>query len=324
MPKPTETPTKINDYLVLPIRLPGSNAAPATHYVYLRRHEPKIPTAIDSNSLFAVNVPVDTTEAHLRGLFSKIGGGRVERVIFGGEESKEDVSDATTDSRKRKRGSDATENAAVKTWDRDMRRSGATAVVVFVDKASCEMSFKAVTKATKSGKKSGNGEGVVAWGDGLPKENKIPNLGISRMAFNFVYIRSVERVLTSFFLTFLGYLTHHNLRFPDKALLQKSVDAYMEVFAEKEAEGQRALARRRLEPDEDGFVTVVRGGRKAPARQEEAAAVAEQKKGKSELKDFYRFQVREVRKERHQQLLAKFEQDKRKVAERKNQRKFKV
>lgn len=97
----------------------------------------------------------------------------------------------------------------------------------------------------------------------------------------------------------------------------------MSAFAEKEAENMRTRARLRL-PDEDGFITVVRGGRVAPARQEEAAAIAEKKKGKAEHQDFYRFQVREVRKERHLQLLAKFQQDKRKVAARKELRKFRV
>jgi ribosomal RNA-processing protein 7 len=98
----------------------------------------------------------------------------------------------------------------------------------------------------------------------------------------------------------------------------------MTVFNEQEAENARALARRRQEPDEDGFITVVRGGRVAPARQEEAAALAKKKEEKETPKNFYRFQTREVRKEKHQQLLAKFEMDKKKVAERKNMRKFKV
>lgn len=121
----------------------------------------------------------------------------------------------------------------------------------------------------------------------------------------------------------LGYLAHHNLRFPSKALLQQSVDAFMSAFTDQEAENLREKARRGL-PDEDGFITVVRGRRMAPARQEEAAGVAEKKQGKAEYKDFYRFQMREVKKERHHQLLAKFEQDKRKVAERKGMRKFRV
>jgi hypothetical protein len=84
------------------------------------------------------------------------------------------------------------------------------------------------------------------------------------------------------------------------------------------------MAKRRQEPDEDGFITVVRGGRVAPARQEEARAVLEKKKEKGTHEGFYRFQAREDRKKRQLQLLAKFEEDKKKVAARKGQRKFKV
>lgn len=122
----------------------------------------------------------------------------------------------------------------------------------------------------------------------------------------------------------IGYLTHHNLRYPAKALLQASVDTYMKTFAEEETARLRAMAKRRQEPDEDGFITVVRGGRVAPARQEEAKATLEKKKEKGSHEGFYRFQAREDRKKRQLQLLAKFEEDKKRVAARKSQRKFKV
>jgi ribosomal RNA-processing protein 7 len=49
----------------------------------------------------------------------------------------------------------------------------------------------------------------------------------------------------------------------------------MTAFADQEASRARALARQRAEPDEDGFVTVTRGGRMGPARQEEAQEKAE-------------------------------------------------
>ncbi|KAH8150049.1 uncharacterized protein LAJ45_05735 [Morchella importuna] len=294
----SKTPTKINEYLVLPIKLPDRIVESTLHYLYLRRHAPKVATPSDSRSLFAVNVPIDSTEAHLRGLFLRIGGGMVDSVVFDGEDkNKRREEAAPAESKKRKRVDDADVEAAatVMTWDRKLRRSGSTAVVVFVDKASVEITLKAISKATK-GKKQGE---VPVWGEGISDANKIPALGISR------------------------YLTHHNLRFPSKIELQSSIDAFMTIFNEQEAENARALARRRQEPDEDGFITVVRGGRVAPARQEEAAALAKKKGEKEAPKNFYRFQTREVRKERHQQLLAKFEMDKKKVAERKNMRKFK-
>lgn len=122
-----------------------------------------------------------------------------------------------------------------------------------------------------------------------------------------------------------GYLTHHKLRYPAAAVLQANVDAYMVHFADQEAARAKLLARQRAVPDEDGFVTVVRGGRAGPARQEEAQEKAEKQKEKSVGKeDFYRFQMREKRKERAGELLKGFEEDRRKVDEmRKRRNKFK-
>lgn len=112
----------------------------------------------------------------------------------------------------------------------------------------------------------------------------------------------------------LGYLSHHALRFPSTAALQASVDAYMTAFAEQEATRARLLARQRAEPDEDGFITVTRGGRMGPARQEEAQEKAEKQKEKQKGKeDFYRFQMREKRKEKANELLKGFEEDRKKV-----------
>ncbi len=83
----------------------------------------------------------------------------------------------------------------------------------------------------------------------------------------------------------------------------------------------------RQEPDEDGFITVTRGGRAGPARQDEAQAMAERQKQKNStgLKNFYRFQLREERKKAQGELLRKFEEDRRKEQEMKRRRaKFKV
>lgn len=183
MPALPEPPSKINDYLVFPIQIPSGNVAlPATHYLYLRRHQPKLPTADDARSLFAVNVPIDTTEWHLRNLFSNIGGGRLERVIFEGEGGKQLAPAAGLDSRKRKRSDKndaAMEAAEVKTWDRDLRRSGTTAVLVFVDKISSDMSLKAAANVCKSGIKT-----TIPWGEDLSEEHKVPALGISRVTSN--------------------------------------------------------------------------------------------------------------------------------------------
>lgn len=92
-------------------------------------------------------------------------------------------------------------------------------------------------------------------------------------------------------------------------------------FASQEATRARLLTRQRAEPDEDGFITVTRGGRVGPSRQEEAQEKAEKQKQKSAGKeDFYRFQIREQRKERAGTLLRGFEEDRRKVEEMKKRR----
>lgn len=116
----------------------------------------------------------------------------MERVVFEGESEKQVVPTVGLDSRKRKRGdeSDTTKEAAeVKTWDRDLKRSGATAVLVFVDKNSSEVTLKAVANLTKSKKKT-----AVFWGEGLSEEHKVPALGISRMVLNSFY--QIALVLT--------------------------------------------------------------------------------------------------------------------------------
>lgn len=96
----------------------------------------------------------------------------------------------------------------------------------------------------------------------------------------------------------------------------------MTQFNAMEAQRARQNKRLRQEPDEDGFITVTRGGRTGPARHEEANAAAERQKQKAStgLKDFYRFQVREERKKAQGELLKKFEEDRRKVEEMKKKR----
>ncbi len=121
--------------------------------------------------------------------------------------------------------------------------------------------------------------------------------------------------------TIIGYLNHHKLTYPDKAQLLESVNNYMTAFANKEASEARSLARQRQVADADGFITVTRGGRTNPARQEVAQEQAEKQKEKQRgLEDFYRFQSREKRKQRAAELVRKFEEDKEKVRKMKERR----
>lgn len=88
--------------------------------------------------------------------------------------------------------------------------------------------------------------------------------------------------------------------------LQASVDAYMTYFDERTEAEKRA--RRDRVVDEDGFELVTY------KRKSHAPDITEQpKKKKKELVDFYRFQIREKKREELAALRNKFEADKRRV-----------
>ena len=100
----------------------------------------------------------------------------------------------------------------------------------------------------------------------------------------------------------------------------------MTAFAATEVSQARLLARQRQEADADGFITVTRGGRTYPARQEAAQEqAAKQNEKQSGLEDFYRFQSREKRKKRAGELARKFAKDKERLRKmRDNRGRFKV
>lgn len=287
----------VNEFVALPLRLPSVPSFPkeTIHYLYLRANAPKVPTEDTPREVFLVNVPSDATEAHLRAVFvDHLGGARVESIAFEGARVGKGITAPVAPARKkRKRGQDENEAATApaevgklpEVWEREVHRSGGTAVVTLVDKASADLALKEARRAVKQGKE-------VAWGAGV--EDKVPSLGSAR------------------------YLSHHKLRYPPHSTLQASVDAYMTAFAAQEAARARALARQRAEPDEDGFVTVTRGGRHDPAREDAVRAKEEELKKREEKrigKDFYRFQTRERRKEEARDLVKAFEEDRKKVEE---------
>ncbi|KZF24260.1 hypothetical protein L228DRAFT_266609 [Xylona heveae TC161] len=313
-------PLQISDYLILPVSLPPLScmtkvAGPDAvyHFLYVRPHEPKVPTPTAERSLFVVNVPIDATEAHFRALFADhLGGGRVESVEFEGRrsESKGNVAPMVAEGglsvsgKKRKRGGQEDDAALMAmmrdpaaavdlpdTWDRQLHRSGSSAVVTFVDRASMDLALKAIKKSRKSG------QAKIVWGEGVEGTGKVPELGIHR------------------------YMAHQMLRYPDPDDIKASVNTFMERFSNMEAARDRMRARLRNQADEDGFVTVTRGGRAGPARQEEALEKLEKQKEKSKGKeDFYRFQLREKRKEKAAEMLRKFDEDKKKIEEMRRKR----
>lgn len=320
-------PTTIAGYQVLSLSLPPLPALPqpATHYLYVASHVPKVPTASAVRSLFVINVPFDAAIAHIKHLFSTqlgLSHGRIEDVRFASEKKQvlgheELASQTSTEKRgkKRKRLShmgpiEELEGAALPhCWDRDLQLNGGTAVIIFVDRASMDAALKAVKKAQKNSIR-------IIWGDGLG--DAVPELG-SASWHPFALDAATP-------LIYVGYFHHHRLRYPNKAQLLESVNSYMTAFTERETLQAKMQAKRRQIPDDEGFITVTRGARNGPAKQEavqeQASKLKERQKG---LDDFYRFQMRERRKAKAGELARKFEEDTDKVKRMREQRgKFKV
>lgn len=291
-----------DNFAILSVKLPPvpSFPVPATHEIRIRRNAPKIPTENDTRSVFLKNIPVDSTEPHFRALFADlVGAGRFESITFEDESrevqaiepgraikingfaKKRKREDIEEEERKRE------EEAArlPETWTRRLQRSGSTAVALLADEKSVQLVLKAVSKLHKTKK-------YPVWGHSVADD---------------------ALSLGPFWVS-----AHLQMSRVDKAETKQAVHAFFTNFNTKEKEAVELAKRLRNEPDDDGFVTVTRGGRAAPASRslaEEAKArmVDKATKKKSEMTDFYRFQLRERRKDQQAALLRRFDEDRRKV-----------
>eukprot|EP00039_Didymoeca_costata_P004896 m.76929 g.76929 ORF g.76929 m.76929 type:complete len:241 (-) comp12591_c0_seq1:1825-2547(-) len=108
---------------------------------------------------------------------------------------------------------------------------------------------------------------------------------------------------------------------PDPEELQKTIDADLNQFDnEKEKEKALRLAKHGQE-DEEGWTMVTRGGKHELETGGTSVAKKRPKKER-ELQNFYRFQMKEARKEQIAVLRRKFDLDKQRVAQMKGERKF--
>lgn len=297
-------PKTIGEFNILPLSIPPLPAFPrtVTHHLYVRRHEPKNATPDDDRSLFVANVPVDSTEPHFRAIItSLVGTGKFESIRFETDKKTSPVSFepmqaarlSAIASKKRKRDDSDSESEDEEeeiarlptTWTRPLQRSGSAAVLILADEKSVELVLKAIGKVHKSKK-------YPVWGEGV--EEKVPALGSQWL------------------------IAHDKLTYPPRELLQESIDAFFNVYNRKEKDAAELAKRLRNEPDEDGFVTVTRGGRAAPAKKDEAEEarkrmLEKEQRKKDEMGNFYRFQLREKKKAEQAELVRKFDEDRKRV-----------
>jgi ribosomal RNA-processing protein 7 len=121
----------------------------------------------------------------------------------------------------------------------------------------------------------------------------------------------------------------NDARFPAHSDLQQQVDEYMEAFAEAEEDKLREVHDAQTQVDDDGFTLVVGSKRKSlggmaalRTSQDPIAEQSAKKKRKKEKSDFYRFQIREQKKQEMNSLLKRFQDDKKKVDELRQKRRF--
>ncbi|KAJ1558537.1 Ribosomal RNA-processing protein 7 A, partial [Cladochytrium tenue] len=109
---------------------------------------------------------------------------------------------------------------------------------------------------------------------------------------------------------------------PSLTALRKEADDAIHTYAQMEEAHEAARAARHTEPDADGFVVVARkhagsGLPRAPGSgpgKGQSASARRRTKKAHELVDFYRFQMRENKRNDLAILRARFEEDKKKIA----------
>ncbi|KAK9768151.1 hypothetical protein K7432_001445 [Basidiobolus ranarum] len=291
---------EISGFKILPVEMPASSVSPSvTHYFYFKKHNVRQdnPLTPEDRTLFLLNLPTDTTESHIKHLFRHIG--KVERVSFNMTERQmeeklmELQQNESTEPVSKKKGKKNSKEAPSKEVEPicTLLPLGSFAHVVFLEELG-------VTKAMNMSKKK------RVWD--LPETPK-EKLLVGLEKYEYMYQRTRM----------------------DPEALQAQIDDFMKKFSEAQHEAAQAEAALYNVPDEDGFITVTRKGRRnnntdgkisvTAIKAEEAQNLKPKKK---ELVDFYRFQMREAKRDKLVELRKKFEDDKKKIQQLKTARRF--
>ena len=108
----------------------------------------------------------------------------------------------------------------------------------------------------------------------------------------------------------------------DMHTLESEVNKLLAAFDEKERDIRDKRKRMKDEVDDDGFTMVVNSRKKQGNSSSESNRKKRRKKKETEMGNFYRFQIRESKREQLADLRSKFEQDKKRIASMKATRKF--
>ncbi|KAI7849325.1 ribosomal RNA-processing protein 7-domain-containing protein [Circinella umbellata] len=265
--------------------LPVLVAKNCRHYIYIKKHETRSTTDnANDRSLFVLNLPVDTTDSHLQELFNQYG--QIESVQYPGNKL------PSSEEEPKKKKKYRTKKQQQEDEEAERQQKAVYLRRIFESGSFAHVVFKSsedldrVLDMPHQDKK---------W----KAETKQQPLGLKR------------------------YIRQYNIERPDHDQLQQQVNAFMLKFTASEYEKEREAQERMNKMDDDGF-TVVSRVRKGIASATQQQPIEQPKKKKmGDLNDFYRFQLRQQKQNELQQLRERFEQDKQKIEQQKQSRRFK-
>lgn len=289
----------IKGFMPLPITLPAAaNLPESTHLCYIKPHMSRDPNeqADTTRSLFLINpLPLWTLD-NVKKLFRQINtASHIEKIL---------VREAVDLSRVSSLGSGVNYDLHINLskltneeygdeLDENEKLPFGSSVITFLDRDGLELFLSSVKKIKKTIKWDISDSTAET---GSAKYTQIPNLVLDR--------KSLEKQVAQSLIDFQN----------------------REKKAEEEVQNMREIV------DEDGFTLVVGSQKKTKSEilgsmktladlEKDSAHVKKMKK--KEKKDFYRFQIRERKKQEMNQLLSKFKEDQERVKLMKQRRRFK-
>ncbi|BFZ57028.1 hypothetical protein PYCC9005_004078 [Savitreella phatthalungensis] len=327
----------LSDFDEIRLRMPPTTLFPdgVLHSLFVRAHVGKNASEeeIAERTLFLVNIPVDCSRTQLRTLFSRLGdGARLEHVRFHGARRSE--ADASLDdiAAMQLTELDGVEDESMSKEIRrlknlsnlpspwpanggfniDLHPSGATAHITLLEPQER-------TRILRTLKARKHKPLEIDWESLTPTPAK-RSVGTSTDNADDAGDDAVPLYGRARYEMFL-----RRSRYPDRGALQRACDATLELYDAEVGLRRKRQKMMRTEADADGFVTVTRGGRAGVGKVAEAKAQAQKAAAAQRgiAADLYRFRRQHDRAQKQSDLRAKFELDKKKIDQLKQQRKFK-
>ncbi|KAL7415078.1 ribosomal RNA-processing protein 7-domain-containing protein [Mrakia frigida] len=330
-PKRT-SPVQLGSFTVLPVTYPSTSLLKksTTHYLYIR---PNVPSASASASmtvddaeaeegrtLFVANLPPDATEENLRALFGTVG--PIEEIKFGAgvkEVKVEEAEETDSEEESEQESEEENEDTPAASTSKPSNKKSApqprapTISPLFSIPPTHFLPTSTSAKITYLSALSLTRALLLPTSKARPwPTSSSPAAGLSH------------------------YLAQHAILRPHLSQVKAHADSSLAHHEHIKAAELAKITRQGQEiVDEDGFTLVVRGGRYGRNLIGGGVGVASKKwddvkeeetgrkKKSKELKDFYRWQLREAKREDLANLRSKFAADKEKVEKLKGSRRFK-